>query len=137
MLYHLQNNSWFISKLLPFRLSSPSPFPSILAVTSHITLSIYTLNTHGDITQPCLNTTLTGNHTLTFIPTRPHTLLCTKKSSELRSTIFLYQNYRKNNSRKTVNLIYALGKSVSTGLYQEKNISRLSNSVRLQIILYF
>ena len=37
----------------------------LIAYTSRTTPSIYTLIIHGDITQPCLYQTLTGNHTLT------------------------------------------------------------------------
>ena len=52
------NNSWFISNLPPFALSSSNPFPSTLTFTSRTTPSIDTLNNHGEITQPCLNPTL-------------------------------------------------------------------------------
>ena len=51
------NNSLFISNLSPFALRSSNPFPSTLTFTSRTTPSIYTLNNHGDITQPCLNPT--------------------------------------------------------------------------------
>ena len=73
------NNSWFISNLLPFTLHNSSPFPSTLAFASHSTPSIYTLNNHGDITQPCFNLTLTGNHSLTSIHIQTHVLLSTYK----------------------------------------------------------
>ena len=46
------NNSWFISNLPPFTHCNSSPFPRTLTFTSQTTPSIYTLNNHGDITQP-------------------------------------------------------------------------------------
>ena len=64
------NNSRFISNLPPFALSSSCPFPSTLTFTFQTTPSIYILNNHGDITQPYLNLTLIGNHSLTSISTR-------------------------------------------------------------------
>ena len=72
------NISWFISNMPQLTLSSYISFKSTLAFTSHTTPSIYSLNSHGDITQPCHNPTLTGNHSLTSIPTRGiHALLYT------------------------------------------------------------
>ena len=62
------NYSSFNSNLPHFTRSSSSTFLGILAFTSRTTKSIYTLNNHGDITQPCLTPTLTGNHSLTSIP---------------------------------------------------------------------
>ena len=59
------NNSWFISNLPPLALSSSNPFPSTQTFTSRMTIDIY-------ITQPCLNPTLTGNHSITSFPTQTH-----------------------------------------------------------------
>ena len=77
------NNSWFISNLPPSVLSSPSPFPSTLTFTSQTAPSIYTLNNHLDITQPCLNPTLT------VVCPPGHTPYYLHKNSAVLSTIFL------------------------------------------------
>ena len=70
----LANNSWFISNLSPFALCSSNPFQNTITFTSRTTPSIYTVNNHGDITQPCLNPTLTGKpftHIISHPDTRP------------------------------------------------------------------
>src|SRR5215470_11588509 len=53
-----------------FKPSSPHSL-----LTSLTILSIYTLNNHGDITQPCLSPTFTSNISPTLSPTLSHALL--------------------------------------------------------------
>ena len=69
----------YLKPAIPFPRSSSSLFPSTPAFASLTTpntyIYIYTLNNHDDITQPCLNPTLTGNYSLTSIPTRTYGLL--------------------------------------------------------------
>ena len=70
VLYHLQ--AYLYLKPATIRTQPVQPFPRHHRIhLSHHTVDILysTLNNHGDITQPCLNTTLTGNHKLTSIPT--------------------------------------------------------------------
>ena len=87
------NNSWFISNLpeaatICTQQLQPFPnHPNIHLSISQTTPSIYTLNNHGDITQPCLNPTLTGNHSLTSFPPG-HMPYYLHKNSALLSTIY-------------------------------------------------
>ena len=73
-------------------------------MTSRTTPSIYTLNNHGDNTQPCLNPTLTRNHSLTFIPTRTHahyhieTLHCFQQFSSQLNTLLASATCRADRS---------------------------------------
>ena len=67
------NNSWFISNLFPIRTQPFQTYPKHPIYTIHLSHHpiIYTLNNQGDITQPCVNPTLTGNHSLTTIHHHP------------------------------------------------------------------
>ena len=65
------NNTWFISTSHQLH----SAMPALSQVPVHSPLAPH--NYLGDITQPCLNPTLTGNHSLTSILTRTHVLLYT------------------------------------------------------------
>ena len=81
------NNSC-ITDLPPIASSNSGHFSSTQQPLEPHHPHTYTLNNHGDITQSCLNLTLTRNHSLISIPTLVHSYYLIKYSA-LLSTIFL------------------------------------------------
>ena len=97
MLYHLQMTAGLSQTCHHSLPAVPAVSSCTLAFNSHSTLSIYTLNNHGDITQSRLNSILFGNQPLTSIPNRTYALIYLHKNSALLSTTFLPTPYNLTN----------------------------------------